>query len=358
MGLPIGFLIFLTFLTSVYAGINFYVLWRTSRFFHIPRNIWFYVAWIILTLSAAGVVVLCRGPRGLIASVVHYICGVWMGFAFILFFLYLPWEILKFLIKVPPRKAGLVIISIAVILTIYSLLNALNFRVRKNAFSSSKIKTPARIVHISDAHLGPINRKGYLEKVVKKINSLEPDAVFITGDFVDCDYPYIEDDFSPLSEIESRVYFSMGNHERYSDMSKIAPLIEVTGTRFLRNEKISEEKWDITAIDDADDYDQVSKIIKDIPLDPERFNIVMYHRPAGMEAARKAGGDLFLCGHVHGGQIVPFNFITGWFFYRPVRGFHNHNGMGLNVSTGTGYWGPPLRLGSFNEIVVIDLLPG
>ena len=80
----------------------------------------------------------------------------------------------------------------------------------------------------------------------------------------------------------------------------------------------------------------------------------MYHRPIGFEAAVESGIDLMLAGHTHNGQIAPFNLIVGLGFEH-MSGLYRHGGSYLYVTTGTGTWGPRMRLGSNNEIVLLKL---
>jgi predicted MPP superfamily phosphohydrolase len=79
----------------------------------------------------------------------------------------------------------------------------------------------------------------------------------------------------------------------------------------------------------------------------------MNHQPTGFEVAAKRRIGLVLSGHVHNGQVWPFNHLVG-LFYPYLKGLHRRDNSFLNVSTGTGFWGPPMRLGSFNEIVVLE----
>lgn len=91
-----------------------------------------------------------------------------------------------------------------------------------------------------------------------------------------------------------------------------------------------------------------------LPQDPSRYQVLLYHRPDGLEAAAAANIDLMLCGHTHNGQIVPFNFLVRRVFPRIV-GLHDLGGTRLYVSPGTGTWGPVMRLGTRSEITVFDV---
>ena len=350
------FIIFLTIFLTLYGAMNYYALRRVTTFFSLERNVLFYLIFFVLTLSYLGATILERYFANTLTRAIYTMAALWMGIVFILFFCLLASEIPLLLIKPSPRKAGTVILIIAGVLSFYSLVNAAIIHVRKVRFSSEKIPRDLKIVHLSDLHFGPIRTRRFLARIVEKTNSLHPDAVFITGDMIDGPYHYREEDFAPLSRFEAPVYFVTGNHERYGGLDRVTQFLEKTPLVMLRNKTAEFEGIEIIGIDDADKKDQVERILPTLKTDPSKFRILLYHRPIPgiLKQGHEAGIDLVLSGHVHAGQIFPFNFVVA-LFYRPVRGFHEYKGARLNVSTGTGTWGPPMRLGSRSEIVLIHI---
>jgi predicted MPP superfamily phosphohydrolase len=86
----------------------------------------------------------------------------------------------------------------------------------------------------------------------------------------------------------------------------------------------------------------------------DAVKIMLAHRPQNASAASRLGVDLQLSGHTHGGQFFPFNVVIRW-FQPVVSGLHRVGATWLYVSRGTGYWGPPSRLGVGGEITVLVL---
>jgi predicted MPP superfamily phosphohydrolase len=104
------------------------------------------------------------------------------------------------------------------------------------------------------------------------------------------------------------------------------------------------------------DGEKGNPMVGTLPIDRTRPSILMFHVPVGIEDAVKAGIHLQLSGHTHNGQLFPFTLFAKM-LYGHVRGLYTINGMRLYVSPGTGTWGPPMRIGSSNEITLIHLVP-
>ena len=128
------------------------------------------------------------------------------------------------------------------------------------------------------------------------------------------------------------------------------------GVTVLGNEPITSNAIGFVGIDDADDKQQVGKQLAGIERAKDTFPVLLYHRPDDFESAAEHGFDLMLAGHTHNGQIAPFNYLVKKRFPQ-IAGLYDQGNSRLYVFTGTGTWGPPLRLGSVNEIAVFDLAP-
>jgi hypothetical protein len=130
-----------------------------------------------------------------------------------------------------------------------------------------------------------------------------------------------------------------------------------TEKALLRNAMADLEDMQIIGIDDKEHDHQVETVLRSMELDPAKFSVVMYHRPTGFEYAAERGIDLMVSGHTHNGQIFPFNYLVKTRFPR-IKGVHRIGPSTLIVSMGSGFWGPPMRLGSRTEIYVIRLRQG
>jgi predicted MPP superfamily phosphohydrolase len=278
----------------------------------------------------------------------------WMGLGFIALCVLLPWELVTGIPGVDPPIPTLLLAVPLAMLWALGIANAQRLRVKTIVVRSAKVQNPTTLVHLSDVHVGS-RTPAFLRRVARRVNTLSPDAVVITGDLVD--FAGMDSQMlSGLGELDAPSYFSIGNHERYVDCDAICERVAGHGVHVLRNRAMEGNQLRFVGIDDADDRKQVSKQLTHLPLNSGPFTVLLYHRPDDFEAAAEAGIDLMLCGHTHNGQIAPFNFLVKRIFPR-IAGRHEHADGTLYVSPGTGTWGPILRLGSVNEITLIRLEP-
>lgn len=214
-----------------------------------------------------------------------------------------------------------------------------------------------RIVQWSDVHVGPTIRRGFLENLVARTNELRADAVVITGDLIDGYVDDLRDHVQPLRELRARdgVFFVTGNHEYYWRAGEWVKELAKLGLTFLKNEhRVVRGRLAIAGVTDpAGSKPDVAAALAGAPRNAVK--VLLAHRPQAAEAASRMGVDLQLSGHTHGGQFFPFNLLIRW-FQPVVRGLHRVGAKTqLYVSRGTGYWGPPSRLGVGGEITVIEL---
>jgi predicted MPP superfamily phosphohydrolase len=221
-----------------------------------------------------------------------------------------------------------------------------------------------RIVQISDVHVGPTIGKVFIEDIVARINALKPDVVAITGDLVDGSVEELAEHVAPLAKLSAKhgVYFVTGNHEYYSGADEWIEHLGKLGVRVLRNERVrigGDDGFDLAGIDDHSSgvHGHGSDLAKALAgRDVERPCVLLAHQPRGIELADKLGVDLQLSGHTHGGQLFPWNIMVR--LQQPfVAGLHKLTRAQIYVSRGTGYWGPPMRLGAPAEITEIELVP-
>lgn len=224
-----------------------------------------------------------------------------------------------------------------------------------------------RIVQISDIHVGPTIKQGYLSRIVQQVNSLEADLVAITGDLVDGRVHELAEHTRPLANLQARhgSFFVTGNHEYYSGALAWIHELERLGVRVLLNEHVQLTHegatlvlagvTDYTAGHFYDDHQSDPQAaIAGAPADAPK--ILLAHQPRSAEAAEAAGFDLQLSGHTHGGQFWPWQYFVP--LQQPyVAGLHRLQDLWVYVSRGTGYWGPPNRFGSPSEITCLTLVP-
>lgn len=345
-----GFFIFIAVFVGVCFAGNFYIFRRLASYFGIKPGCWFYIVVIFLSASYVTATISEVFFHNFITRLFYILSAGWLGVGLLFLFVLFVFEFINILFRPPAITAGWLIIASAVILSICSIINAQLLFVKK-------IKAPApvdmKLIQLSDIHIGSVGAD-FLKRVVKKTNELKPDAVLITGDLLDPHGSFERDGLSVLNEIEAPVFFVTGNHERYADLDRVGELLGETKVKWLRNEAVDFNGIQLIGIDDGDSKSQVAKRLEKIAVEPDKFNVLMYHRPDGFEAAAERGVDLMLAGHTHNGQIFPFNFFVRLFF-RHMKGLYKHDDCLLYVSPGTGTWGPRMRLGSRSEIVLIEL---
>jgi uncharacterized protein len=222
-----------------------------------------------------------------------------------------------------------------------------------------------RIVQLSDLHVGATLGRAFVERVVTTANRLGPDLIALTGDVADGFPPALREDVAPLAGLVAPhgKYFVTGNHEYYWDAVAWLRELERLGFSPLVNAHRvihrGAARLVLAGVTDLSAGGGVPGHQSDpaaaVAGAPEsHVRVLLAHQPKSAFAARAAGFDLQLSGHTHGGQYFPFNLLVRLF--QPfVAGLHRLEAMWLYVSRGTGYWGPPLRLGAPAEITLIQL---
>ena len=215
-----------------------------------------------------------------------------------------------------------------------------------------------RAALISDVHLGHVRNGSFLRRMVAKILREEPDAIFIAGDLYDGTAIDAGRAAEPLNELVAPhgVYFVAGNHEQFGDDSKYLRAIAAAGVRVLSNEKVEVDGLQIIGVPyrSATQNEQFQSVLHGIRLDRDRASILLTHAPDHPEIAEAAGVSLQLSGHTHLGQFIPWSWMARRIYRQFVYGLSRIGKMQVFTSSGAGTWGPPLRLGSNPEIVVLE----
>lgn len=225
-----------------------------------------------------------------------------------------------------------------------------------------------RIAQITDIHVGPTIRRGYLQRIVDKVNALQADLIAITGDVVDGNVPSLGTHVAPLQKLQARegVALVLGNHELYSGAPAWVQEFRRLGLQVLLNEHFVVRRGGATlAVAGVTDH-STGRFFSEMACDPHAairgegenadVRLLLAHQPLTAPTGSEAGYHLALHGHTHGGQWWPWNHFVR--MQQPVvKGLHRFGRMWSYTSVGTGYWGPPKRHFR-SEITLLTLQPG
>jgi predicted MPP superfamily phosphohydrolase len=379
-------LVALTIVTALVGGIHYYLWARLIRDPALSPPWSTAGSWVLASLAVSALLgfALARfAPRG-VSSPVMWVVYPWIGVMFYLFLLLVASDVLLLVAAVtrwfgggaavdPERRVFLARLVAGTVSTLalgvggYGMASALGriavTNVRVPLSRLSKDTKPYRIVQVTDIHVGPTIGEEFIRTLVAEVNALDPDCVVITGDLVDGSVAELGPLAAPLAGLRARdgVFFVTGNHEYYSGVDEWLTFLRGLGIRVLRNERVAVGPIDLAGVDDWSARSFGNGHGADIPAalegrDESRPVVLLAHQPQAIVEAAAHGVDLQLSGHTHGGQMFPWKYavrlVTPY-----VAGLYKHGAAALYVSRGTGYWGPPMRVGAPAEITHIEIYP-
>ncbi len=296
----------------------------------------------------------------------YRVAAVWMG---LVSFLFLA-AVSSWIIFGVARLVGLdmnfhrtveLLFGAAIVAGLYGVFNASWMRITRATVRLANLPAAwrgRRAALISDVHLGHVRNGSFLRRLVAKSLKEEPDAIFVAGDLYDGTAIDARRAAEPLRELVAPhgVYFVAGNHEQFGDDSKYLNAIAAAGVRVLSNEKVEVDGLQIIGVPyrNAAQDRRFASVLHDIGLDRDRASILLTHAPDHPEIAEAAGVSLQLSGHTHLGQFLPWSWMARRIYRQFVYGLSQIGKMQVFTSSGAGTWGPPLRLGSNPEIVMLQ----
>jgi uncharacterized protein len=305
---------------------------------------------------------------------IYWIAAVWLGFLNFFFWtsliVWLVWfSVRLFHVTANPSavrpELSAVLYAIASLAGIYGLFNARVIRIRRIAVQLPNL--PAnwhgrRAVLISDLHLGPVNGVRFCRRLVAMASGFRPDIVFLPGDLFDGTKGDLDRLLTPFQALAPSfgIFFSTGNHEEFTTPDHYIEAISRAGIRVLANEKIVVDGLQIAGVlyHASTSPLRMKAAIDSLrpsgpSFDRSQPGILLNHAPTRLPIVEQAGFSLQLSGHTHGGQFIPFTWITRSIFGPFTSGLHRFGVLQVYTSTGAGTWGPPMRVGSAPEIVFL-----
>jgi predicted MPP superfamily phosphohydrolase len=303
-----------------------------------------------------------------LAGLLYNLLGFFLIFQVYLFILTVAVDaIFLFRRKAPGRKAAALVICASALLIAIGAVKARNLAVTEIVLPVAGLEAPVSIVHAPDMHLGNQRGAAWLARTVETINGLSPDLVIYNGDLADSDAALVPEVYDLFRKVDAPQYYTTGNHEYYINTALALAMAEASGLIVLRNQVVEIMGLQLAGLEymNADSGSRDAHRVNDLtiaeelpklPLDKGRPIAVVHHSPVGLAYVEAAGADVMLSGHTHGGQVFPGTILIRLRF--PFfRGRYQVGGTTLLVSMGAGTFGPWLRLGSYNEIQLVRLVP-
>lgn len=373
------FFIFLALFLSIYGSAHLYVLIKARRALypgHLPY-LFTVVVLVFLMIAPIQARFLEANNYPVLSVIMSWIGYVWMGGLFIFICLSLPLDIYhlglaaiqyisqmdltRFMLS-RRQRFGFAVLA-ALVLTAYGAFEAHRVKPETITLKSAKIPPAVkriRIVQISDLHIGAMTFPARINSVIAAVKAAEPDLLVSTGDLVDGRTLFHQKTTADLAGTTAPLgkFAVTGNHEVYAGIDAAMEFTRMAGFTPLRNEHIRIKNTLVIAGVDDPARGAVEapekKVLENLPNDS--FILLLKHRPVVAPESLDRF-DLQLSGHIHKGQIFPFNLLVDM-FYRWQAGTHQVSTRSrIHISRGSGTWGPPLRLLAPPEITIIDLLP-
>ncbi|HOX56949.1 MAG TPA: metallophosphoesterase [Candidatus Paceibacterota bacterium] len=363
--------LFLSIILTIWGVMHLYVFWRLAS-----------VPWLAVQISrpmliAAAIALWASYPVARIlyswkldaaARPLEIAGATWIGILFLLFAVLLVADVVTLGGYLVPnlltRIPGWALVA-AGLLSIVALVQGIRPPVLRDYEVWLAGLPPERdglvLVEISDLHLGTLINKGWLTRLVRRVNDLRPDLVAVVGDVVDGNVERVEAMRPVLAQLRAPlgVWAVTGNHEYYAGEEQCVRLFQDAGFTVLRDAWAEAASGLVLAgVDDLTAGRQFGSnrhsIESALATRPPGAVILLSHSPLQAELAARLGAGLMLSGHTHNGQLWPFSYLVR-LRYPLLGGRHEVAGMPVIVCRGTGTWGPRMRLWRPSEIVRIKL---
>jgi uncharacterized protein len=251
-------------------------------------------------------------------------------------------------------------LGLALMASLYGLVNARRIRERKLTIKLPNLPRAwhgRKALMLSDLHLGHVNAAGFARRIAGIARRLNPEVIFIAGDLYDGSKVNPAKLAGPLFEVKPPlgVYFCGGNHEEFGDEAAYEAALRGGGFRVLHNELTDVDGVQVAGVRYSDTTfpQRLHGILEKMKVDRGRAAILLNHVPNRLPLVEQAGFHLQLSGHTHGGQFLPFTWITQRVFGRFTHGLHHFGDLQVLTSVGVGTWGPPMRIGTAPEVILI-----
>jgi len=360
-------LVFILIIQSLLFLVHWLIYATWTDFWTAPAATEHILAAALAVLSVSFVIATLLAMRwnNLALRLFYTAASVWLGTVnFLTWASLLCWLTLGLtrLARLPVSRREMVAFwfALAIAVSVYGLIHAALVRVRRITVTLPGLPAAWRGRHaalVTDTHLGHVRGHRFLVHVLDRLQRLKPDVVFISGDLFDGTRIDARQEARAWKTVSfpHGVFFVTGNHDEFLHSPDPLEALRGAGIRVLDNEKVLVEGLQIVGVNYRDSVDpaRLQAILKKTAVDRNAASILLSHVPHHLSIAEQAGIALQLSGHTHGGQFIPFTWITHRIFRQYTHGLHQHGAMAVYTSTGAGSWGPPMRVGTSPEVVLI-----
>lgn len=353
---------------GIIVGAVIYLSKRMHFFFSTESIRFWYVLFAAMPVIMVLGMVIFSNSTSMAGSIFYQLSALITGFILYFLMTVLLIDLANLIVKIQPLIMGISSFVLTAIILIVGIWKAFDIKVTKIEVPLKGLQEEVRAVHLSDIHIGHFRGAQFLKKVLDLSMEQRPEMIFITGDLFDGKINLSEEVLKPLKELEIPVYFVEGNHDGYTGVKMIKDYLRKQDVLVLENEALMLGELQIVGLDHmhADGQNRnmhayggatIKGTLDTLAIDKTLPTILLHHSPEGAMYAAAHGVDLYLSGHTHGGQIFPVTLLNELIFpYN--RGMNKYEDMRVFVSEGVGTFGPPMRIGTRSEIVVLDLVPG
>ena len=346
-----------------------YLVYKTVvRFFGVTdagHLWWIKVVFVVLSISFLLASIVTYKFYGPIGRIFYTASAVWLGTLYWLFFAsVLSWVVFGLAKLVTPgidvSSVAMGLVILALLTSAYGVWNSYQTKIRQVTVKLNNLPEQwkgRKAVLVADTHLGNVRNVGFSEKVAKLVEAQKPDIVLIPGDFYDGPPTDFAATAMPFGKIKSTfgTYFAPGNHEEFGNSNPLLSALSNAGVHVLNDQMEVVDGLQIIGVGYGSTAraETQHQILENLNIDINVASILIKHAPTHIDVAEREGITFQVSGHTHLGQVYPMKYITqavyGQFYY----GLKKLNTTQVLTTSGVGTWGPPQRVGTSSEIVVI-----
>ncbi len=354
--------------SAILLTVNAFVCATLSHFLGLPGwPIWQAIPGVLPIAFLAATIIGFRYSNPFL-RIIYAVSAAWLGALNFAFFA----AVACWIFSLPDRLAGWPVprfglaagfFGLALVIASYGLINAAWLRVTRVNLRLPNLPPAWRgraIALVTDIHLGHLSGPAFLRRIISRLRALQPEAVVISGDMFDGTTVDLDHLVAPWRDYSAPrgIFYVTGNHDEFAERAIYLSAVQRAGLRVLNNEKIVVDGLQIIGVHDSEAGDPAAlrHILRQVRLDSHQPSLLLAHRPGNLAVAEEAGISLQLSGHTHQGQLWPWNLLVSRLYGPFAYGLHRLNKLQVCTSSGAGTWGPPLRVGTKSEIVLLRLM--